>query len=62
MPVMISGYLWAVASGWTWPLLAITATGGPHGSNAALYDSIPLLLLRKVVRSLTGQIINPYPA
>lgn len=57
----ISGYFWFVNDDWRWPLLKVLRPDWPDGSNAALFDSIPIVLLAgKLASSVLGLHGNPF--
>jgi hypothetical protein len=58
----MSGYYWFVQDAWRWPLFHIVQANGADGANAALEDPVSILaLVGKVIRSLTGSVVNLYP-
>lgn len=62
MSGVLAAWHWYLREPWGWPLLAISKANAPHGSNAALFDAIPLLLVgTKLWHGLTGWVWNPYP-
>jgi Family of unknown function (DUF6311) len=62
MRTAMSGYYWFVQDAWHWPLFHIVQADPPSGANAALTDCVPILaLVAKLIRSLTGVVLNLYP-
>jgi len=62
MATTISGYNWFVADSWRWPLLKVVKPNWPDGTNAYLFDMVPLVgLAGRVARTLTGSVPNLMP-
>ena len=55
------GYLYYVQSPWQLPLFYVPALGAPAGTNIIFLDVAPIVaLVGKLVRSLTGAVVNLY--
>ena len=60
---VLVGYLYYVQSPWHLPLFYVSALGAPGGTNVILMDVVPIVaLFGKLIRTFTGNTINPYGA
>jgi hypothetical protein len=57
----LSGYWWFVQEPWRWPLLAVSQPNWPAGTNAELFDIVPIVAVGgKLLHTMFGSLVNPY--
>jgi hypothetical protein len=62
MGTALAGYYWFVQDVWRWPLLALPEQNWPEGTNAALFDVVPIVAIcGKLLRQAVGEVYNLFP-